>query len=300
VGDILTRIFVTGSQGFVGNALCKHLAKEHEVLGLIHDIQSNTIFTFLPPACGVVFGDVRDFRRMREILYDYRPDAIVHLAAQAIVGQARRDPYSTFDVNVNGTAALLEAWREACPTAYFLYFSTDKVYGNGMHKKESDPVQATGIYESSKAAADIIAQAYGATVTRTCNIYGPTDQNSRIIPNTIRQCLRGEAPVFYEKAGKREYIFVDDVCKVVSKLVEAKRTGIWNIASGLVLSNEQVVLEICKHFPEIQPRREQSPPQVELDDQCFDTTKLCSSLDCLSFETFPSGIQKCVEWWRKQ
>jgi dTDP-glucose 4,6-dehydratase len=299
----MSKIFLTGAMGFVGSVLSRYLSSQgNEVIALEHDLQLGRP---LPDQAAILAqGDIRDFPRLREILSHYRPDAIIHLAAKAIVAEAQRDPYPTFDVNVNGTIALLEAWHEASPDAYFLYFSTDKVYGNGLEKTETDPVKASGIYESSKAAADLITQAYGSlhpvAITRTCNIYGPGDRNSRIIPNTIRQCLRGETPVIYQKAGKREYIFIDDVCRIITSLVEKRQHGIWNIASGLVLSNEQVVKEICKHFPTIQPRYAKSPPWLELDDQCLNTEKLCSSLDCLSFETFPSGIARTVEWWRTQ
>lgn len=286
----------------MGRALAEHLNQQgHEIIGLVHDLDMKVLAYTTDPIHAIWLpGDIRDYKRLREILYDYKPDAIIHLAAQAIVRLAHDDPLTTFDVNVGGTVAILNAWKHAIPESYFLHFSTDKVYGTGMNKHETDLLPASGPYETSKAAGDMIAQSYGVTVTRTCNIYGPGDRNKRIIPNTIQQCQRGESPIIYQKAGKREYIYISDVCEVVGKLVSAKKTGIWNIASGQVLSNEQVVKEICKHYPTITPKYAKSPPWLELEDQSLNTEKLCSNVDCLSFVTFQEGIQRTVNWWNQE
>jgi nucleoside-diphosphate-sugar epimerase len=293
------KIFITGILGFVGQNLAWHLAKQgHDIIGLIHDFSPRSLQTLQwERPVTKVHGDVRDIRRIREIFLDYKPDWTVHLAAQALVGQAEIDPYSTWDVNVNGTITLLTAWQE---TGYgkFLYFSTDKVYGNGLNKKETDPVVATGIYESSKAAADLIAQSYlpNILITRTCNIYGPSDRNKRIIPNTIHDCVMGRQPWVFKNSGQREYIYIADVCEIISKLLNNKAAGVWNVGSGLYLSNEQVVLEILKHFPKIHPLYKKTDT-VELKDESLNTEKLCGTVDCLSFTTFPAGIKKTVDWW---
>lgn len=292
------KCFITGATGFVGRALTQFLvSQDHELTALIRDVP-RTEFKELPPEW-IVFGDVRDFKRMREILLDQKPEAIIHLAAQAIVSQAHTDPLSTYEINVGGTIALLQAWREASPDAYYLHLSTDKVYGNGMNKPESEPVQASGVYESSKAAGDLITQSYlpKVCIVRPCNIYGPGDRNRRIIPNTIQECMRGDKPWIFRNAGKREYIYIDDVCQCVGKLIAERKTGVWNVGSGLVLSNEQVVSEILKHFPNLTAAYGASP-MPELDDQSLNSKKLCENLDCLSFTTFPAGIKATVDWWR--
>ena len=142
------KCLITGATGFVGQNLSQFLyEKKHEVIALVRDLHEN-IYPSVRYQTHTVFGDIRDYKRIREILLDYKPDAIIHLAAQALVGQAQRDPYSTWDVNVNGTISLLSAWAE---TGYgrFLYFSSDKVYGDGLGKKETDSMLAAVTFHTA-------------------------------------------------------------------------------------------------------------------------------------------------------
>lgn len=298
------RIFVTGATGFVGRALTQFLLNQEDtVISLVHDWDGSLLrHDKYPKGLTHVGGDVRDFKRMREILFDYKPDAIVHLAAQAIVSQAAINPISTYETNVSGTINLLEAWKEACPQSYFLHFSTDKVYGNGLNKSETDPLQATGdAYAASKAAADLIAQSYGATVTRSCNIYGPGDkQPTRLIPDMIQTCLRNEQPRLRMPTAVREYIYVDDVCKILSWLIEGRKRGVWNIGSGKTATSSEVLQEILKHFPAMRTDFRTVPTHGELREQSLNTEKLCENMDCLAFTTLQAGIRETVEYWKQQ
>lgn len=301
------RIFLTGATGFVGRALSLYfMQKDVDIVCLVHDADPRVQ---VPIATGMttIFGNITDFQLMRRILYDYQPDAIIHLAAIALVDQAARDPYSTFDVNTVGTVRLLSAMREAAPLTYFIYFSTDKVYGDGRSKKETDPVAATGVYETSKASADLIAQAhlekYPVAITRTCNIYGPGDWNSRVIPNTIRTCMRGENPVAYINTGIREYIYVEDVCKAIDKLVESRSRGIWNIGTGQLKTNKEVVSEIVKHFSKTHfTEASRLSYNKELMEQSLDTSKFDNELygGHRNVITFEEGIRRTTAWWKKE
>lgn len=300
----MSRVLITGVTGFIGRALSHFLqSKGHEVIGLVHDIEPLSLFENRW-AHFLCKGDIRDYPRLRELMFEYQPDYVIHTAAQSKVFEAQRDPMFCFTTNVTGTACLFEAVKAYNPKTPVLHFSTDKVYGEGLSKKESDPLQPTNAYESSKVAGDCIAQTYArtmpVTIVRPCNIYGPGDHNSRIIPDTIRHCLRGESPVIYERNDLREYIYVDDLCRIITSLVEKRQQGIWNVSSGLCLSNGEVVHEILKHFPQIQPRIEKSIGYEELLEESLNTEKLCSNIDCLSFTTFQAGIAKTIDWWRTQ
>ena len=299
------RIFVTGSTGFVGRALSQFLTSQgHEVVGLVHDLYDMQSFTNLPnPPFRCFFGDIRSHKRMREILFKFKPDAIIHLAAQAIVSRAEENSYGTYDVNVNGTLSLLNAWHECVPNAWFLNFSTDKVYGEGLNKKETDSIVATGnAYTTSKAAADLIAQSYGATVTRSCNIYGPGDrEQSRIIPSVIHSLLLGETAILRYPEAEREYIYINDLCTIIQRLLEQRVTGIWNIGSGKVAPTWEVATEILQHFPKLEWREQSHErPKNELNKQSLNTEKLCGQVDCLSFMTLKAGIAETVKWWKTQ
>lgn len=298
------RIFVTGATGFVSHALCKHLSTQHWILALIHDFHKDPVF--LGYNVGVQ-GDVRSFSDMRGILTKFNPDAVIHLAAQAIVAHAQKDPYSTFTTNVQGTAALLQAVKEYAPSAWFLHFSTDKVYGEGLDKKETDSLQPSGVYESSKVASDIIAQTYMKTlhgcITRTCNIYGPGDLDAtRIVPKSIRACLANISPEIYTQNGKlgvREYIYIDDVCSAVRALMEGKETGIWNISSGLILSSREVVHEILRHFKGLDAVEHDQTTYKELSSQSLNNAKYREWAGSKWHPTsFNEGIQQTVEWWK--
>lgn len=272
----------------------QHLAQQgHEIIALVHDIDNQPIQ--LVANTMNVFGDIRNYKRLREILHDYKPDAILHLAAQAIVAQAQHDPLTTFDVNVNGTISLLHAWKHVCPSSFFLHFSTDKVYGNGLNKNELSPLAATDPYGTSKAAADLIAQNTlpNICITRSCNIYGPGDRNSRMIPNGIRALLKGERMKVF-RGNLREYIYIDDLTRIVTQLVEARKLGIWNIGSGQTLTAEQVAEKIGVKYDLTES------PEGVLSEQSLDTGKLCSELDCLSFTPFDVGIGRTLEWWKQE
>lgn len=273
----------------------------HKTIGLVHDLEGLSVFENRW-AHFLCKGDIRDYVRLRELIFEYQPELVIHCAAQSKVFEAQKDPLFCFTTNVQGTACLFEAVKNYSTKVPVIHFSTDKVYGEGLNKRESDPLQPTNAYESSKVAGDCIAQTYmrtmPVTILRPCNMYGPLDYNSRIVPDTIRHCLRGESPVIYERNDKREYLYVEDACKIIYKLIQSKKTGIWNLSSGLGLNNEQVVHEILKHFPHVTPRFEKSVGYPELLEESLNTEKLCGNVDCLSFTTFPAGIEKTINWWK--
>ena len=168
----------------------------------------------------VVRGDVRDQPMLERVLGEYEISAVLHLAAQTIVGVANRNPLSTFETNVGGTWALLEACRRSTTVRSVVVASSDKAYGdNGSAAyDERTPLAGRHPYDVSKACADLIAQSYAATfdlpvaVTRCGNLYGGGDLNwNRIIPGTIRSVLRNERPVIRSDGSLvRDYFYVED------------------------------------------------------------------------------------------
>ena len=201
----MPRILITGGAGFIGSHLAKKLSENNKVIILQRDIVPDLWLAEALDKCILVHGDILDQTLLRRIISDYNIDQVYHLAAQAVVSSANKDPYTTFNVNIMGTVNLLEAVRSVKPTISTLIQSTDKVMGNNrMDMKETDTLAPTvGVYEVSKACEDYIAQMYAnqygldIKISRPCNTYG-YDLANRIIPNTIRSCLNKIPPLIYD------------------------------------------------------------------------------------------------------
>ena len=225
---------VTGATGLVGGWLVQHLvARQASVVCLVRDHvpQSRLLAEGLADAVCLVRGDVRDQALLERILGEYEIDTVFHLAAQAIVGVANLNPASTFETNVGGTWALLEACRRSPRVSQVVIASTDKAYGDHASAvyDEMTPLRARFPYDVSKACADLIAQSYAATfdvpvcVTRCGNFYGGGDLNwSRLVPGTIRSIYRGERPVIRSDGTYvRDYFYVEDGVAAYLALAEA-------------------------------------------------------------------------------
>jgi len=226
-------VFVTGGTGLVGSWLVKRLI-EHgaDVVCLVRDWvpQSELVSSGALDKVRTVRGSVCDQADMERILGEYEIDAVFHLAAQTIVGVANRNPVSTFESNIRGTWALLEAVRRSPAVKQVVVASSDKAYGNHdvLPYSEETPLAGRHPYDVSKSCADLISQAYAHTyglpvaVTRCGNFYGGGDLNwNRIIPGTIRSLLRSEAPVI-RSDGRfvRDYFYVEDGAAAYMLLAE--------------------------------------------------------------------------------
>jgi nucleoside-diphosphate-sugar epimerase len=246
-------LLITGGTGFIGSHLVKALCEKNRVVVIVRDFVPSSWLNEALTKCVGVRGDILDQNLIRRTLAEYKIERVIHCAAQAIVSTALKDPYGTFQINIQGTVCLLEACRQADVESVYVQ-STDKVYGERMDATEEDPLVSTGIYETSKVAEDLISQAYMNTygmkilIGRPCNVYG-YDQASRIVSNTVRSCLKDEQPIIF--AGEntvRQYIYVDDLLRAITFLMDKAKTGIFNIGTDDVLTQEEVVQRICKLF----------------------------------------------------
>ena len=196
--------FVTGATGLIGGWLVRQLVDlGADVVCLVRDWvpQSELVRVGLIEKVKVVRGDVRDGALLERTLGEYEVETVIHLAAQTIVTIANRNPVSSFETNVGGTWALLEACRRSPKVRQVVIASSDKAYGNheALPYDEETPLRARHPYDASKAAADLIAQSYAASyglsvaITRCGNFYGGGDLNwNRLVPGTIRSVLRGQ------------------------------------------------------------------------------------------------------------
>jgi CDP-glucose 4,6-dehydratase len=302
----MSKILVTGGAGFIGSHLAKKLSENNKVIILQRDIVPNLWLAEALDKCILVHGDILDQTLLRRIISDYNIDQIYHLAAQAVVCSANKDPYTTFNVNVMGTVNLLEAIRSVKPAIPVLVQSTDKVMGNNrMDMKETDAMEPTiGVYEVSKACEDYISQMYAnqygldIKISRPCNTYG-YDLASRIIPNSIRSCLNKNPPIIYDGQEKtiRQYIFVEDLVDALLLIMKQPKTeeaAVFNVGTDDILTQEQLVKTIAESFSLNIRVVKRTSLVKEIEKQSVDWTKL-KALGWKPKYNFQAGLAKTIK-----
>ena len=249
--------FVTGATGLVGGALVRRLVDAGaDVVCLVRDWvpQSELTTSRLVERVKIVHGDVCDQALLERALGEYEADTVIHLAAQTIVGVANRNPVATFQSNIAGTWALLEACRRSPTVKSIVLASSDKAYGDHetLPYDETTPLCGRHPYDVSKSCADLIAQTYAHTyqtpvaITRCGNFFGGGDLNwNRIVPGTIRSILRGQRPVIRSDGGfERDYFYVEDGAEAYMLLAAKLRTDPELRGQAFNFSNEETLTVI--------------------------------------------------------
>ena len=226
-------VAVTGATGFLGNHLTSFLAAlGARVVVLVRDtVPSSATRDGWWPKVSIVTGVVEDQSLMERMLGEHEVATVFHLAAQTQVGVANRDPVPTYEANVRGTWALLEAARRSSTVRQIVTASSDKVYGEQsvLPYTEDMPLLAVNPYGVSKACSDLIAQSFArihdvpVVITRCGNFFGPGDTNwARLVPGTIRLLLKGHRPVIRSDGTMtRDYLYVVDGVLAYLQLAEA-------------------------------------------------------------------------------
>jgi CDP-glucose 4,6-dehydratase len=313
---------VTGAQGFIGSWLAERLLDEGaRVVVPRRDFEPEARFRTdgIEERCVVAAADIQDYDAMTRVLNEHGVDTVFHLAAQTIVGTANRSPLSTFETNIRGTYTLLEACRAVGvvgdPIERIVVASSDKAYGDHeeLPYREGFALQPRFPYDVSKAATDMIARSYAITydlpvgVTRFANIYGGGDLNwSRIIPDTSRSLIKGEAPVIRSDGSpERDYLYVEDAVDAylaVGASLEdpAMRGRAWNAGWGSPLSVREIVERLTAVSgvdvePDIQGA---GTPHGEIDRQYLDSTAINTELGWEPTRTLDQGLAATYEWYK--
>jgi CDP-glucose 4,6-dehydratase len=311
-------VFVTGATGLVGGWLIKRLlAAGAEIVCLVRDWvpQCELVRSGDIERVKVVRGDICDQALLERVLGEYEINSVFHLAAQTIVGIANRNPVSTFEANIQGTWALLEACRRSPSVKQIVVASSDKAYGDQqiLPYDETSPLQGRHPYDVSKSCADLIAQTYAHTyklpvaVTRCGNFYGGGDLNwTRIVPGTIRSAIRNERPVIRSDGlFVRDYFYVEDGAAAYMLLAEKLAANDSLRGEAFNFSNEiQVtVLDLVgrllgamnsKLEPEV--RNEASN---EIRHQYLSAAKAREVLDWRPLFTLDEALGTTVGWYRE-
>lgn len=311
--------FVTGGTGFLGGWLVSALvARGADVVCLVRDGVPDR--KLLSPGCfahvRIVRGDVRDQRLIERVLGESEIDTVFHLAAQAVVGVASRNPISTFETNIRGTWTVLEACRRSPTIRQVVVASSDKAYGSQstLPYHEDMALQGRYPYDASKSCADLIAQGYAATyelpviISRCANLYGGGDFNwNRLVPGTIRAVLRGERPIIRSNGRMmRDYMYVEDGVIAYLTLAEAlaARRDLTGRAFNFghrqpveVLSLVEMILDICRRrdlTPDVRDEAER-----EIADQYLDASRARVELGWEATWTHEVGLSRTLEWYRE-
>ncbi len=168
--------------------------------------------------------------------------ALLHFAGQSVVGAARRDPVATFEANVAGAWTVLEACRRAGARAVLA--SSDRVHGaRSGALREDDPVAPTEPYGASKAAAELVALSFGATVTRMSHVFGSGDrQRSRLVPELVAARREGRAALIHSDGSPAyDFLHAADAAAAHLALLDAEAEGIFNVGAGEARSVRELV-----------------------------------------------------------
>ncbi len=325
-------LLVTGGAGFVGSALVRQLIGETE--STVINVDSLTYAGNLDaladarnsPRHVLERVDIRDSGGLKRLFRDYRPDSVMHLAAETHVDRSIADPAPFIETNVVGTANLLGAalayWSTLDSRAQsdfrLLHVSTDEVYGDlgpdDPPFSETTPCAPNSPYAASKAAADHLARAWHRTyglpvlITRSCNNYGPWQVPEKLIPLMVANAVAGRPlPVYGTGANVREWVHVDDHCRALRRVLEAGQAGrIYNVGGQAGLTNLAIVEAICASLDRRLPRAEGSYAElVEFvadrpgHDRRYavDDGRIQGELAWQRLEHFDRALDETVQWY---
>lgn len=329
------KILVTGGAGFIGSAVVRHIIENTS-----DDVRVIDCLTYagnlesLAPVAGnkrYSFSqtDITDAKSVAEQFSDFRPDIVMHLAAESHVDRSIDGPAAFIQTNLIGTFTLLEAARQywsALDTAQkqtfrFHHISTDEVYGD-LHGTddlftEETPYAPSSPYSASKAGSDHLVRAWNRTyglpvvVTNCSNNYGPYHFPEKLIPLTILNALAGKPlPVYGNGEQIRDWLYVEDHARALYKVATEGRSGeTYNIGGHNERKNIDVVRTICAILDKVV---EQKPGNINqfadlitfVKDRpghdlryAIDAAKIQRDLGWVPEETFESGIEKTVHWY---
>lgn len=232
------RVLVTGHTGFKGAWLCLRLkALGAEVTGLALDPPSQPSLFELAGVAGAakdLRADLRDAGQVSAAVAAAAPEIVFHLAAQALVRRGQEEPLDTLDVNVMGSARVMEALRPARPRAVVM-ITSDKVYLNadtGLAFREDDALGGSDPYSGSKSAAELVVRIYRESfglplvAARAGNVVGGGDfADARLIPDVVRAMAAGQPLTLRRPQATRPWSYVLDIAEGYLLYAEALAAG---------------------------------------------------------------------------
>ncbi|MHA1525370.1 MAG: dTDP-glucose 4,6-dehydratase [Alphaproteobacteria bacterium] len=324
------RVLVTGGAGFIGSALVRHLVleKNYQVLTLdkLSYAGNMASLSSLDHQSGHTFwqSDICDRAAMTRAFDQFKPDRVMHLAAESHVDRSIANPMDFVQTNIVGTFTLLEAARDywqglgaAQKAAFrFLAVSTDEVFGSlgptGLFC-ETTAYDPSSPYAATKAASDHLVRAWARTyglpvlISNCANNYGARQFPEKLIPATILNGLAGAPmPVYGDGSNIRDWLFVDDHVRALEAICAHGRIGETYAIGG---RNERRNIDVVRRIAQVLDDLHPSPAPHETlisftrdrpghdARYAIDPAKLETELGWKPRETFETGIEKTVRWY---
>lgn len=327
------KILITGGAGFIGSAVVRYIinSTQDEVLNIdkltyagnlesLQSIQDNSRYNFQQI-------DICDRLAVEEAFQTFKPDLVMHLAAESHVDRSIDGPAEFIHTNIVGTYTLLEVARQYWNSLEeqkkrqfkFHHISTDEVYGDLENTTdlftEATPYAPSSPYSASKASSDHLVRAWNRTyglpvvITNCSNNYGPYHFPEKLIPLVILNALESKPLPIYGKGDQiRDWLYVEDHARALYKVVTEGEIGeTYNIGGHNEKQNIEVVKTICQILDDLQPQANGQPYETLITfvadrpghdlRYAIDASKIQRELGWQPEETFDSGIRKTVQWY---
>lgn len=311
-------IVVTGGAGFIGSNFIFHILGKHpgdRIVCLDKLTYAGNLSTLAPVMekenFRFVKADICDREAVYHLFEEEKPNVVVNFAAESHVDRSIENPGVFLETNIMGTSVLMDACRKCGITRYH-QVSTDEVYGDlplnhpDLFFTEETPIHTSSPYSSSKAAADLLVQAYHrtyglpVTISRCSNNYGPYHFPEKLIPLMIVNALHNKPlPVYGRGENVRDWLYVEDHCEAIDLILRNGRVGeVYNIGGHNEMRNIDIVKLICKALGKPESLITYVADRKGHDMRyAIDPTKIYRELGWLPKTKFADGLKKTIQWY---
>jgi dTDP-glucose 4,6-dehydratase len=313
-------ILVTGGVGFIGSNFVRHLYNKYpdyhllvvDALTYAGNVQNCPDGAMDSPRYEFWYGDVKNGELMDTLVS--RSDIVVHMAAESHVTRSIYDNRLFFETDVLGTQTVANAIvKHRNRVERFIHISTSEVYGSALADKmgEEHPLNPMSPYAAAKCGADRLVYSYWATydipavIVRPFNNYGPAQHLEKAIPRFITSCILNEPlTVHGDGSAKRDWIFVEEHCEALDRLLHADLGKIKGEVINIGTGEDKSVLEVATAVLEAM-----NPTESEIEligdrpGQVFrhtcDASKLAELIDWKPGVAFEQGLERTIKWYRE-
>ena len=312
------RVIVTGGAGFIGGNFIHYILKQYpdyEIICLDSLTYAGNMETLEPiinnPNFKFYKADISDRNVVLAIFEEIKPDIVINFAAESHVDRSIEDPGVFLQTNIIGTQVLLDACREFGVARYH-QVSTDEVYGDlpldrkDLFFTEETPIHTSSPYSASKAAADLLVQAYHrtynlpVTISRCSNNYGPFHFPEKLIPLIIANALNDKPlPVYGKGENVRDWLYVEDHCAAIDLIIHNGTVGeVYNIGGHNERTNLEVVKTVLKELEKPESLITYVTDRKGHDMRyAIDPSKITRELGWEPATMFDNGIRKTIKWY---